>query len=121
MDFVRIELNNIGFPIIFIIMLIPFISGITTGLAVGFVGISFPIIISLLGQNPDFSILISTVILAYGFGYMGMILSPVHVCLIVTNKYFKTRLTQSLLKLILPVSVLLIFILLYYFLLSLIF
>lgn len=121
MDFVRLELDSAGFPVFLIIILVPFISGLTTGLAVGFVGISFPIVITLLGNNPDFSVLVSTVVLAYGFGYMGMILSPVHVCLIVTNKYFKTRLMQSIVKLILPVSVLVVFILIYYFVISVLF
>ena len=118
MDFVRSELFSIGFPVIFIILLIPFISGMTTGIAVGFVGISFPIVISLIGQNPDFFTLISTIVLAFGFGYMGMILSPVHVCLIVTNKYFKTRMLHSLLSLVKPVIVLLIIIFVYYLILS---
>jgi uncharacterized protein len=121
MDFVRMELDSVGFPTILVIMLIPFISGITTGLAVGFVGISFPIIITLLGKNPEFSVLISNVVLAYGFGYMGMILSPVHVCLIVTNKYFKTKLMHSLRKLLLPASVLMVFIVFYYLLISIVF
>ncbi len=118
MDFVRVELNSIGIPVIFIIMLIPFISAMTTGLSVGFVGISFPIVISLIGQSPNFFVLSSTVVLAYCFGYMGMLLSPVHVCLIVTNKYFKTRLMHSLFSLVKPVTVLMIIIILYYLILS---
>ena len=40
--------------------------------------------------------------LAFGFGYMGMMLSPVHVCLIVTNEHFQTRLPHSLRGLLAP-------------------
>jgi hypothetical protein len=42
-------------------------------------------------------------VLAYGAGFMGQMLSPVHVCLVVTNQYFKTSLLRSLVGLILPV------------------
>jgi integral membrane protein (TIGR00529 family) len=101
----RSELSSWGIPLFFIFILIPFISGLTTGLAIGFVGASFPIVISLLGQDPDFKDLLSTVILAFGSGYAGMLLSPVHVCLIVSNKHFKTSLTDSLLQLLAPVSI----------------
>lgn len=84
MDHMRDELGSWGIPVFFVIMLIPFISGITTGIAVGFVGASFPIVASLSGGD------ISLLVLAYGCGYMGMILSPVHVCLIVTAAHFGT-------------------------------
>ncbi|MFH1728068.1 MAG: DUF401 family protein [Pseudomonadota bacterium] len=90
----REEFLQASFPIIIIIMLLPFISGLVTGIAFGFVGASFPIIIPLLGDNPSFGLLLSTVVIAFNFGYMGQILSPVHVCLVVTNEYFKTKIYQ---------------------------
>ena len=102
MSQMRSELNCWGFPIIFIIMFLPFISGMTTGLTIGFVGASFPIIMSLIGPNPGIREVLSTTVFAYTFGYMGMILSPVHICLIVTNEHFKTSLTDSMIKLIRP-------------------
>ena len=102
MDQMRTELNTIGIPITLLVLLIPFISGLTTGVSVGFVGASMPIVISLLGSDPVFSHLLSTVILSFSFGFMGVMLSPVHVCLIVTNEYFKTNLAKSLTAIILP-------------------
>jgi len=36
-------------------------------------------------------VLATTTVLAYGFGYMGMMLSPVHICFVVTNEFFKSR------------------------------
>jgi len=41
-------------------------------------------------------------VLAYGFGFMGELLSPVHVCLVFTAEYFQTRLLRSLVSLIPP-------------------
>jgi len=40
--------------------------------------------------------------LAYTYGYMGMMLSPVHLCLLVTKDYFKAGLARSYQYLFLP-------------------
>ncbi len=105
MSHMRGELNLWGVPFIFIIMLLPFITGLTTGLAIGFVGASFPVVMSLLGANPGLKEVLSTTVLAYASGYMGMILSPVHVCLIVSNEHFKTSLIDSLIRLVKPAMI----------------
>lgn len=110
----RQELAAWGIPVWAVIMVIPFISGLVTGLAIGFVGASFPIMISLLGENPEPGTLLSTTVLAYGCGYIGMILSPVHVCLVVTNEHFRTRLVHSLASLLKPVAAMLAGILIYH-------
>jgi len=106
-DLMNAEMAGWHVPAVGVIMLIPFVCGLTSGLAVGFVGASFPIVISVLGNNPPMGVLLSATILAYTFGYMGMILSPVHICLIVTNEHFKTRLTRSLAGLLRPAAVVL--------------
>lgn len=114
----RQDLCNRGIPIVLIIMAIPFITGFTTGIAIGFVGASFPIVFSLLGQDPQLGELLAVNVLAFGFGYMGMILSPVHVCLIVSNQHFKTRVAASLRGLLLPAIIMLSFTLFYYYLIK---
>lgn len=111
----RQELAILGIPVWAVIMVIPYISGMVTGLAIGFVGASFPIVVSLLGKNPELGTLLSATALAYGCGYMGMILSPVHICLVVTNEHFCTRLSQSLISLLKPVAAMLSGIVIYYF------
>jgi hypothetical protein len=87
-----------------IVMLLPFVVGLTTGVCVGFVGASFPVVFSLLGPEAATGERLATLVLAYGFGYMGMMLSPVHVCLIVTNEHFRTRLVHSLRGLLAPAA-----------------
>ena len=75
-----------------IIMFLPFLSGLITGLSVGFVGASFPLVISLLpGAPKDY---LQYIILAYGWGYAGVLLSPVHICLILTKDYFQANLAK---------------------------
>ncbi len=86
----RDEFIRTGVPLIVVIMLIPFISGMVTGVAFGFVGASFPIVFALLGPNPSPGFAAATTAFAYTFGYMGMMLSPMHACFVVTAEYFKT-------------------------------
>jgi hypothetical protein len=86
----RDEFLRMGVPLLVIIALIPFISGAVTGVAFGFVGASFPIVFALLGPSPHVNVVLAATTFAYGCGYMGMILSPVHICFVVTNEYFKS-------------------------------
>jgi integral membrane protein (TIGR00529 family) len=117
----RDELASWHMPVLAVIVVIPFVSGLATGLAVGFVGASFPIVISLLGESPSLSDLVPVTVLAYGCGYVGMILSPVHICLIVSNEHFRTQVLHSLRGLLKPAAALLAGVLLYYFVLQWVF
>ncbi len=109
------EMNAWGIPVLGMIMLLPFVAGITTGICVGFVGASFPIVVSLVGDGAATPDLLAAVTLAFGFGYMGMMLSPVHVCLIVTNEHFRTRLARSLWGLLPPAAAVLVLVTAYHF------
>jgi len=100
----RRELSMAGIPVMLVMMLIPFISGLAMGLSVGAVGASFPIVLSMLGPEPGDGVLLSAAILAYGCGFVGQLLSPVHVCLVVSNAYFKTRVVESMKALLLPLA-----------------
>jgi integral membrane protein (TIGR00529 family) len=99
----RGELAAVGLPDGLFILLIPLIAGLAVGINVGTIGASLPVVMSLLGPSPPLIALLPTTVMAYAAGFMGQMLSPVHVCLIVTNQYFKTRLLHSLGRLILPV------------------
>ena len=114
----RGDMADWGIPFIAIVMLLPLVSGLATGLAIGFVGASFPIVISLLGDAPPMGVLLSTTVLAYGFGFAGMLLSPVHVCLIVGSEYFKTRVLANAAGLLRPIAIVLAASLAYHLLLS---
>ena len=103
----RGELAVIGVPESLFILLIPLISGVAVGINIGMIGASFPVVLTLLGPSPQLHVLLPTVVLAYAAGFMGQMLSPVHVCLVVSNQYFKTSLLRSLGGLLLPVAVVL--------------
>ncbi|UCF96496.1 MAG: DUF401 family protein [Spirochaetaceae bacterium] len=99
----RAELALIGLPEGLFILLIPLVTGLAVGINVGTIGASFPVVLTLLGVTPPLAVLLQTTVLAYAAGFMGQMLSPVHVCLLVSNQYFKTSLLRSLAGLILPV------------------
>ena len=102
MEKMREELFGWGVPIILFTILIPFFSGIATGIAIGTVGASMPIVISLMGPDPSVGVQLSTILLAFSCGHMGMMISPVHICLLVTNEYYETGVMRSLKGLLLP-------------------
>ncbi len=99
----RDELSNLGVPILLIMTILPLVSGFVTGVAFAFVGASFPLVFELLGTNPSFNALIATTTLCYALGYIGMILSPVHICFVVTSEYFKSQIFLTYKYLIGPV------------------
>ncbi|MBI5726130.1 MAG: DUF401 family protein [Planctomycetes bacterium] len=84
------ELAAMNCPVIAVVAILPFIAGLVMGLAVGFVGASFPIILPLSAGLAGGHSLIPYVALAYAFGHLGQMMSPVHVCHVVSNQFFKT-------------------------------
>jgi hypothetical protein len=76
-----------GIPVFPILFLLPFITGLLTGLTVGFVGSTFPLIISIVGNAS-----LGSISFAFASGFLGVLLSPVHICLILTREYFKADL-----------------------------
>ncbi len=76
-----------GIPLVPIFCLLPFTAGLLTGHTVGFVGSTFPLLVSIGDQA-----LLSLVPIAFASGFIGVLLSPVHLCLILTREYFKADL-----------------------------
>jgi integral membrane protein (TIGR00529 family) len=101
-DLLRRELSLFGIPDVLLMAFLPFICGFTMGSTVGYVGASFPLALSLLGPSPSFGRLAATTVLAFGSGFVGELLSPVHICLVVTAEYFHLRLLRSLASLVPP-------------------
>ena len=98
---IRAELLAYRIPVALVIMILPFIGGMITGIAVGFVGTSFPLIIPMFPESTLLGYL-SCAALAFTFGFMGMMLSPVHLCFLVTKDYYGASLIKSYRYLLLP-------------------
>ena len=87
-------------PLLFL-FLIPFIIGFITGITAAFVGMAFPLLLPLIYQSePN----LTYVMFAYAGGFAGILLSPVHLCLIVTKQYFKADFKKIYKMLLFPVA-----------------
>ena len=76
-------LADSGVPLVATLMVLPFLAGVLTGITIGFVGATIPLLVSLPGGDT-----LASVALAFAAGFAGVLLSPVHVCLILTKEYF---------------------------------
>ena len=93
-----------GIPKAAVTGIIPLAVGLLTGVTTAFVGVSYPILLPfLIPDQVDWGL----VMLLYACGFMGVMLSPVHFCLILTKDYFRADLLKVY-KLILPPALLLI-------------
>ena len=67
----------------------PFLIGLLTGVNQAFVAIAFPLLVPVIGrESPDLWLLA----FAYVSGFVGILLSPAHLCLALTADYFKAPL-----------------------------
>jgi len=95
------QLLNLNIPPSIVIFLVPFVIGLLTGVTSAYIGVGFPIVLPLLGsqalsQNAG-------MLLAFGGGFMGVMASPVHLCLVLTKDYFRASLGKTLRLLIFPI------------------
>lgn len=82
-------------PLLPVLFFLPFIYGLLTGLTVGFVSSTFPILLGLENVNH-----IGAISFAFASGYVGVLLSPVHLCLVLTREYFKAEMNGIYKKII---------------------
>jgi integral membrane protein (TIGR00529 family) len=89
-----------GISLLPLIILIPFLAGIMTGLTVGFVGITFPFLLPLLAANGQS--MPELVAIAFGSGFCGVMLSPLHLCLVLSGEYFNADFARVYRRLLIP-------------------
>lgn len=78
-------------PAVFVFT-VPLVCGFLTGITIGFVSISFPVIYTFL--MPNGVVDMHFLLLGFTGGFLGVMLSPMHLCLIVTTDFFKTTLRE---------------------------
>jgi integral membrane protein (TIGR00529 family) len=86
------DMNTLGLSSILILIGLPFIIGAATGISIAFAGITFPLLVPFLmasGTLDSYAL-----ILAYVSGMMGMLVSPVHLCLVMSVEYFEAKLAK---------------------------
>jgi len=82
------ELISFHVSLVFITILLPFLVGGVVGITIAFVGSTFPILIPLIQSYGEGSYLMAYLMLALTSGFIGVLLSPLHLCLLLSNRYF---------------------------------
>jgi hypothetical protein len=104
---IRQALDNLGLPFAAVVIILPFLVGLLSGIAAAFVAATFPVLFgTILTHIPNFAAMVT---LAYLFGFMGVMLSPSHACLILSAQYFAAQLRyvyRLLFTLIIPMCIL---------------
>jgi len=85
-----------------ILFSIPFFIALSTGISSAAIGIGLPILLPIIVQGEAN---LYYAMLAFTGSFMGVMLSPVHLCLVVTRNYFKSDLNQIYKMLILPLLI----------------
>jgi uncharacterized protein len=89
-------------------MLLPFVVGVVSGITIAFVGATFPILITLIQGMGQSHLMLPYMMLALASGFMGVLLSPLHLCLLLSNEYFETSLVPVYRHMRFPLAVLLV-------------
>ena len=102
LDAVMTIVTPSGVSGIILLFAAPFTIGFLTGVNQAFAGIAFPLLVPIIGkESPDMILFM----FAYVSGFVGVLLSPAHLCLALTADYFKAELRDVYKLLFVPVGV----------------
>jgi uncharacterized protein len=87
-------IRDSGLPFEVALVLLPFVIGFASGATLTFVTVAFPILLPSGG--------LPWVVLAYAGGFIGYLTSPVHMCLVLSTRYFNSKLVSAYSRLAIP-------------------
>ena len=96
------EFVSLQVPLPLIVIALPLLVGGITGITYAFVGSAIPIVILLVCSAGEGPFLQVYVMLALVSGFVGVLLSPLHLCLVLSNQYFGADLGRVYRALVLP-------------------
>jgi hypothetical protein len=79
------ELVVLHVPLWLIAAALPFLVGLSSGVVIAFVGTTLPILIPLIYALGEVHLIPAYVMLVLACGYTGVLLSPLHLCLLISN------------------------------------
>ncbi|OIQ52087.1 hypothetical protein BerOc1_00559 [Pseudodesulfovibrio hydrargyri] len=81
---------------------LPFLVGMVAGINVAFVGATFPLLLGVLSSLGMQDQTIPYIVLATFCGFTGVMISPIHICFILTCEYFQCDLGRTWRKVVAP-------------------
>ncbi len=82
------ELVQMRIPLVLIAVTLPFLVGMSAGIVIAFVGSTLPILIPLIHSFGETAFLPAYVMLILAGGFTGVMLSPLHLCFLLSNEHF---------------------------------
>lgn len=91
-----------GVALIAASVFLPFLVGLISGINIAFVGATFPLMFALLDTLGQNHLLLPYLVLGQFAGFTGVMISPIHICFILTCQYFRTEISTTWRRLALP-------------------
>ena len=88
-DGISHELLDFNIPLFFIVISLTFLVGVVSGINIAFVGGAFPILIPMIQAAGETRYMIAYMILAMVSGCAGVMVSPLHLCMLLSNNFFQ--------------------------------
>ena len=82
------ELVKLHVPLVLIAVTLPFLVALSSGIIIAFVGSALPILLPLIQSLGEAQFIPAYVMLMLASGFAGMMLSPLHLCFLLSNEYF---------------------------------
>ena len=82
------ELIQMHIPLVLIAVTLPLLVGMSGGIVIAFVGSTLPILVPMIQSLGEVQFLPAYVMLILVSGFTGVMLSPMHLCLLLSNEYF---------------------------------
>jgi len=95
-------LSDVNVPRHVLIFFLPMLVGCLTGLTLGTVAITFPLLIPFMHTGQELQLGLE--VLAFSGLVCGLLLTPVHLCLSLSASYFETSLSKIMVRLLGPVA-----------------
>ena len=82
------ELMQMHIPLALIAVTLPLIVGMSSGIVIAFLGSTLPILVPLIQSLGEAQFLPAYLMLIIASGFAGVLLSPLHLCFLLSNEYF---------------------------------
>jgi integral membrane protein (TIGR00529 family) len=82
------ELIRMHIPLVLIVVVLPLVVGMSGGIVIAFVGSTLPILVPMIRSLGEGPFLPAYVMLILVSGFAGVMLSPMHLCFLLSNQYF---------------------------------
>lgn len=108
------EFLRLNVPLLLIAMFLPFLIGVISGYTLAYVGVSLPILLPLIQTYGQQNLIFPYLLLIMVCGFLGVLISPLHLCYILSNQYFDTTLSKVYQHLWIPCLALFLFAMAYF-------